>query len=168
MLGHVVTECGDGIHEDDKCDWGDFLRVMFEPNIPPGPARPGGNRGGFAGRGRGRMRYPGEANEAELVDMEVETDGDPTGNRGTRKRIIRSDGTVNTREVVPPMIPRQGIVANQVNLLENGTGSYREEGPLSTPQKFQQPKRQRHVIDRIEATTDLGSATSTEEDHREQ
>jgi hypothetical protein len=89
------------------------------------------------------VRHPGEANEAELVDMDVETDGDPPGNRGSRKRIIRSDGTVNTREDVPPIIPRQGILANQVHLLENGTGSHREEGPLSTPQKFQQPKRQR-------------------------
>jgi hypothetical protein len=43
--------------------------------------------------------------------MEVEVDGDPPGNRGTRKRIIRSDGTVNTRAGVPPMLPRQGRVA---------------------------------------------------------
>ncbi|KAK1683555.1 hypothetical protein QYE76_044403 [Lolium multiflorum] len=120
MMGHVVTECVDGIHEDDKCEWGDFLRVIFEPNLPPGPGRTGGNRGGFAGRGRGRMRYPGEANEAEFVDMEVEVDGDPPGNRVTRKRIIRSDGTVNTRDGVPPMLPRQGRVADQVNLLEYG------------------------------------------------
>ena len=28
-LGHEVSECGDGIHPKESCDWGDWLRVPF-------------------------------------------------------------------------------------------------------------------------------------------
>jgi hypothetical protein len=32
FIGHDVKECGDGVHEDDQCQWGDCLRVVFESN----------------------------------------------------------------------------------------------------------------------------------------
>jgi hypothetical protein len=49
-LGHDVTECGDGIHSKDSCEWGDWLRVPFVPMMGRDDPRGGGGRG----RGRGR------------------------------------------------------------------------------------------------------------------
>jgi hypothetical protein len=31
------------VHEEDKCQWGDWLKVVFELNIPTGAGRGGGN-----------------------------------------------------------------------------------------------------------------------------
>lgn len=28
-MGHEVTECGDGVHTKESCQWGDWLRVPF-------------------------------------------------------------------------------------------------------------------------------------------
>nr|XP_051201536.1 uncharacterized protein LOC127315040 [Lolium perenne] len=28
LIGHTVTECGDGLHEPDKCEWGDNLLII--------------------------------------------------------------------------------------------------------------------------------------------
>jgi hypothetical protein len=43
LLGHEVRECRDVVHEEDKCQWGDWLKVVFELNIPTGAGRGGGN-----------------------------------------------------------------------------------------------------------------------------
>ena len=40
LMGHEMAECGDGVHDITKCQWGDWLLVKF-----------GGNG---AGRGSGR------------------------------------------------------------------------------------------------------------------
>ena len=49
MMGHEVTECGDGVHSRDKCEWGDWLRVPFALVV----SRRDEMRGG-RGHGRGR------------------------------------------------------------------------------------------------------------------
>jgi hypothetical protein len=32
-MGHEVTKCGDGIHSKESCEWGDWLRVPFQPVV---------------------------------------------------------------------------------------------------------------------------------------
>ncbi|VAH62423.1 unnamed protein product [Triticum turgidum subsp. durum] len=54
-MGHVVEECGDGIHDPADCDWGDWLHWANEPVISGG----GGGRGrgwSAAGQGSGGAR----------------------------------------------------------------------------------------------------------------
>ena len=52
LMGHEVTECGDGIHEINKCQWGGWLRVFFllilggREDTRRGRGRGGGRRGG--------------------------------------------------------------------------------------------------------------------------
>jgi hypothetical protein len=76
MIGHVVTECGDGIHEPDKCHWGEWLKVIFEPGPSLGVGRGGGGRGGLSGRGgRGRGNPLGKPNFEEDSDMDLSGDG---------------------------------------------------------------------------------------------
>ncbi|KAM0888857.1 hypothetical protein ACQ4PT_028072 [Festuca glaucescens] len=93
LMGHIVTECGDGVHGKDQCQWGDWLEVIFEPNIPTGGGR--GTTGRFVfGRGRG-VHVPGEPNISEATDMDWGTEGSFSAGHGTRKRLIGVDGTVN-------------------------------------------------------------------------
>jgi hypothetical protein len=46
ILGHDVSECGNGVHPKESCDWGDWLRVPFMAFA--------GTREDQGGRGRGR------------------------------------------------------------------------------------------------------------------
>jgi len=57
LIGHEMTECGDGVHDITKCQWGDWLLVKFGGNSAGrGSSRGGGSRGGATNRGRGRGR----------------------------------------------------------------------------------------------------------------
>ncbi|KAM0897492.1 hypothetical protein ACQ4PT_022552 [Festuca glaucescens] len=120
MIGHIVTECGDGVHPKDQCQWGEWLKIAFEPSFPSGGGRGGGNRGGFGSRGRGRGFAPGTPNVSESTDMDwgIVTTG-PRG-QGMRKRPMGYAGTMNNRvePSIIPLAPRR--VAQQVNLLEYG------------------------------------------------
>ncbi|VAI84162.1 hypothetical protein VPH35_127964 [Triticum aestivum] len=53
-MGHVVEECGDGVHDPDVCEWGDWLHWS---NDSEGASDAKGGRGGSwsnaAGRGGG-------------------------------------------------------------------------------------------------------------------
>lgn len=58
-----MTECGDGIHEEKDCEWGEWLLVNFD--VPMDGGGRGFARGGMAGRGgfgRGRGN-PGDPNK---------------------------------------------------------------------------------------------------------
>jgi hypothetical protein len=167
LIGHDVKECGDGIHDDDQCQWGDWLRVMFEPNIQTGVGRGGGARGGFGARGRGRGR-PGEANGYETTDMVVVPD-EMDEDRMNRKRMSGSEGILKGSDIPDSeALAKDGRVAQQVNLLENGSGGSNGGSSVTTPQKFQPPKRQRKVVNGVETEELIGSATSFEEDRRDQ
>lgn len=57
LVGHEWIECGDGVHDLSKCQWGDWLLVKFGgSNNDRGTERGGGNRGTATNRGRGRGR----------------------------------------------------------------------------------------------------------------
>jgi hypothetical protein len=54
LLGHEVSECGDGVHDVEACEWGDWLIVKFPSFVPNRTPRGRGGRGGrMGGRGRG-------------------------------------------------------------------------------------------------------------------
>jgi hypothetical protein len=168
LMGHEVMECGDGVHEEDQCQWGDWLKVVFEPSIPMEGGRGRGNRGGFGGRGRGRGRNPGDANEFEGSDMDIAPD-DVEGGRVIRKRLIGSEGTLKGSEgALINVPPNSGRVAEKVNLLEFGKGVMTGDGLISTPQKVQAPKRQKKLVNGVEIDDMMGLATSSEEGRREQ
>lgn len=66
LMGHTVEECGDGVHDPNKCEWGDWI---LWTNDPPPPhthikmrtawrqdstgVRGGRESGGTYGTGRG-------------------------------------------------------------------------------------------------------------------
>lgn len=54
-IGHEMEECGDGVHDASKCQWGEWLLVQFPTNVR-GPSKNGISRGGSSMRGRGRGR----------------------------------------------------------------------------------------------------------------
>ncbi|XBI86616.1 hypothetical protein VPH35_094541 [Triticum aestivum] len=154
LIGHEVTECGDGIHIPESCEWGDWLLVKFDngggrgnPNIPRGGGSMG--RGGGQGLGRGN---PGDPND-QAVDMDLGDVSIPTA----RKRLIGQDG-------VPVGTPSLGHVNEKVLLIENGSKGVVDKSQLSTPQKIHDNKRLRTGTE-MESSS---SATSFEEDRRNQ
>jgi hypothetical protein len=54
LMGHVVEECGDGVHASESCEWGDWLKWNFYNTGPwQASGRGGGDRGSRTSRGRG-------------------------------------------------------------------------------------------------------------------
>ncbi|KAI5018514.1 hypothetical protein ZWY2020_043402 [Hordeum vulgare] len=70
-MGHVVEDCGDGVHKPSTCEWGDWLQWNNEPVSGAGGGRGGSGfifeRGRGSGSGRGR--------EAEVREVLVSGDG---------------------------------------------------------------------------------------------
>lgn len=64
LIGHAVTECGDGIHPAEDCEWGDWLLVNFDAPAGRDDGRGGARGGGTAGRGWGFGRGCGNPGEA--------------------------------------------------------------------------------------------------------
>jgi hypothetical protein len=98
-----------------------------------------------------------------IVPDEMEED------RLNRKRMSGSEGLVKgSTNTALQGLAKDGRVAQQVNLLENGSVDNNGGSTVTTPQKVQQQKRQRKLVDGVEIEEMLGSATSFEEDRREQ
>jgi hypothetical protein len=167
LMGHTVTECGDGIHGKEQCQWGDWLKVIFESSNPTGGGRGMAGRAG-SGRGRGRGFVPGKPNNSETTDMDWGAENPFSAGAGARKRLIGVDGSVNLRARDNSLNSYLGKVAIQVQLLENGNAIENGEKSDTTPQKVQPPKRQRKVFNGEETEEFLGSATSALEDRRDQ
>jgi len=98
-LGHEVTECGDGVHRRDKCEWGDWLRV---PYAPLATGRDGGGRGHGRGRGRGHGGGRGDWVEDDEEEMDISLGEDDGMDVDSRKRDVIEVGG-------------RGRVAQQVN-----------------------------------------------------
>jgi hypothetical protein len=83
--------------------------------------------------------------------------------------LIGSEGFLKGSEgALINVLPNSGMVAEKVNLLEFGNAVTSGDGLISTPQKVQAPKRQKKVVNGVEIDNIMGSATSSEEDRREQ
>lgn len=141
IMGHELTECGDGVHDANKCGWGEWLLVRFLPTSGHRAPNRGGGRSGGRGRGRGR----GWADSS--VDSEMEDIEEEEGEKA-QDRVIVPSGKV------------AGSVANAISLLENA-------GAGSSPPVTQEKKRQRQENPNVRKHLEL-SATSFEEDRREQ
>jgi hypothetical protein len=80
IMGHKMTECGDGVHDLSKCHWGDWLLVNFGVStIGPGAKHGNGAKGGMSNRGQGRGRGMSQS-DAEEEDMEIFEDETPNAN----------------------------------------------------------------------------------------
>ncbi|XBI35718.1 hypothetical protein VPH35_121373 [Triticum aestivum] len=159
LIGHEVTECGDGIHTPESCEWGEWLLVLFDNgggrgnnNIPRGRGNMG--RGGGRGGGRGN---PGDPNEQEAADMHLGDTIIPTA----RKRLIGQDGT-------PVSTSSTGHVTEKVLLIENNSKRVVDKSQLITPQKIHDNKRLRAGTEMENQHGSSSSATSFEEDRRNQ
>lgn len=140
IMGHELTECGDGVHDATKCGWGEWLLVRFPPTS--GYREPNRGRGRSGGRGRGRGRGPADSSaDSEMEDMEEEE-----GEKAVDRVIVTSGKGI-------------GQVANAINILEN-------VGAGSSPPVTQEKKRQRQEESNVRKL--VLSATSPEEDRREQ
>ena len=76
LVGHVVTECGDGIYKSEDCEWGNWLLVIFDRSggrqgagRGMGQNGDGAGRGGGFGKGRGN---PGDHNPQEGLAMDID------------------------------------------------------------------------------------------------
>jgi hypothetical protein len=150
-MGHIVTECGDGIHGEDQCQWDNWLKVMFEANVTYGDGRGTTGCSGVLGRGRGRGRVPGEPNVSKATDMDWGSVGGGATGQGARKRPRGGNNLIGASP---------GSVAQQVNLLEYGKGDNNLEKSQSSPQKEHALKRQKKVVNGVVVEELIGSATS--------
>jgi hypothetical protein len=120
LMGHELTECGDGTMKEEDCEWGTWLVVQF------GSTR-GGRKEGVSSRGRGAMRGRGrgrgarEGVEEEDLEMDTEVATEPDINDVTmsgndaispikvqeKKRMRKEDGeksVVVTKSISAPSI----------------------------------------------------------------
>jgi hypothetical protein len=160
-IGHWYEECGDGIHDASKFEWGEFILA------PSGRGGGRGRRGGrapfdnapFMGRGRGRSSdmppgmYPGrhDLNNGKDGDNGEEMDVND-GVLNSRKRL-NFDGQMLNQQALA--IVGDKTVANMVGIFDgNGTGTNSDGG---TPGKVQAQKKSRtgkeDLNDKISATS---------------
>lgn len=159
-MGHWAEECGDGVHDPRTFEWGEWL--LWAPDPPmdrPMGGRGGrdgsgglgrmggrgdrGGRGGWGGRdggGRGAVMNQGGV-VAVRVGMEYPYQEDGGNDRGARKRLIASDGSVNIRGQSVPNLA--GKVADAVLMLEGSTPALNAQDSNTTPEKTQIIKRRR-------------------------
>lgn len=177
LVGHVVTECGDGIHRPEECEWGDWLLVNYdEPSNGYGTGRGQqrnrvGNYGGGGRFGRGRGN-PGDPNPSERNTMDIDAIMPQASGvvvPSARKRLIGHDGSLSRSQDrgVPLKTPPQGFVSEKVGLLENGPEAQVDKSQLSTPRKFQDLKRMRTTTE-VVSSAPSSSATPQEGVRRDQ
>ena len=105
-----MTECRDGLHKKEDCQWGDWLLANFNQNAGGrGEGRDARTRGGMAWCGRGRGSGRNNGKEVDTEDMEVYEEDVDGSNRDSlrRKRDVSESGN-------------SGTVVGKVQLLENG------------------------------------------------
>lgn len=71
LIGHVVTECGDGLDKPEDCEWSDWLVANFGNTNNTGPTGRGRSRGGgYAGHGGGFGQGRGNLDDRSLPQLE--------------------------------------------------------------------------------------------------
>ena len=89
-----MTECGDGVHPKESCQWGDWLRVPFMPLMVGREDRGGRGRARGRGRGRGGGRGDSEDDQSNYMDTtgEDEIDGDGSGRVAMQVSLLENSG----------------------------------------------------------------------------
>lgn len=97
-IGHELTECGDGVHVEKKCQWGSWLMVQF-PTTGRNQNRGEGLRGGTLSRGWGRGRGRPWTREDDEMDYDVEQNDveteQQTGRVAGRVLMLENSGAVS-------------------------------------------------------------------------
>jgi hypothetical protein len=133
LVGHEMTECGDGVHEEGECEWGDWLLVKFASGTMSRntPFR-GDSRGGAWGRGRGRGRGQSVHSDSdERPDHDMEVEDNTKDVYVPKKRPGAADGS--------GMSNISSSVAEKVYDLEKGS----VENKAASPNAKQEKKRLR-------------------------
>lgn len=155
LMGHLVEECGDGVHDPSVCEWGDWIMWNFDnsatrQNLGRGGGRGASERGGRelggrggwgrGGTGRGNVdREVNEHTEMEYSSQDVRSNGE-VAQRGARKRLVSQDGTVNAQGQQGVLI-QSGTVAGKVLQIEAAPS--KQETTSGTPGKIPIVKRRR-------------------------
>ncbi|XBI55638.1 hypothetical protein VPH35_037413 [Triticum aestivum] len=173
LIGHLVTECGDGLHHPEDCEWGDWLLVNYDdPSGGSGSGRGRANMGRPRGRDGGLDREqvdPEDPNPKGQNDMELDR---RMNNQGAvvpmaKKRLIGDDGSVTSNGGREVLTPPPGFVNERVGLLESGRSDRVDKSQMSTPEKIHDPKRLRANSSAANPQVDA-SATPLVGDRREQ
>jgi hypothetical protein len=139
VIGHIAEEYGDGAHDPQKFQYGDFMMVpqeefWYQPKKEFVTRPMSSNFRGRGGRGRGGRSGPAHSNEGMDVDG---TNMGTRGGTGDSSWLRKRD--MNVRDNIPKnntlAIMSGSHVANVIGTLEGkATGE-------TTPQKVQPPKR---------------------------
>ncbi|XBH72903.1 hypothetical protein VPH35_100106 [Triticum aestivum] len=161
-MGHVADECGDGIHDPNSFEWGEWL--LWEPEVPTAQGSRG--RGWDAGRGdrRGRVGR-GPMGGRGRGDPGAGGDGvGGLGERGARKRLVEADGSLNVRG--QQLNHLAGRVAGTVMMIEGGSQAASTSAVISTPEKDPIVKRRRQDGEEGVLVDQTREAASLEEGRR--
>jgi len=152
-IRHEVTECGDGVHSKESCQWGDWLRVPFL-SLMPGREDVRGGRGGGRGRGRGRGGGRGDSVQDDLEDMQTSL-----GDADLEKTLSLKKGETNDGG--------SGSVAMEVIRSEQSTHIDASISPLKEQEKKRPRRNGGEEEDRLNNPS-IRSALSLEESDRAQ
>ncbi|XBI32127.1 hypothetical protein VPH35_055617 [Triticum aestivum] len=169
-MGHLADECGDGVHDPESFEWGEWL--LWEPEMPA--AQPYGGDGGRGARGRGGRGPPGGRGRGDVggmythgpQQMEVQARREnmgEEGEKGARKRLVAADGSINIRGQQLSLV---GKVANTVMLIEGASSSTPINTVVTTPEKIHIGKNRRQEGEEGEDMELMDKAASLEEDRQ--
>ncbi|XBI16831.1 hypothetical protein VPH35_059016 [Triticum aestivum] len=183
-MGHLADECGDGVHNLDSFEWGDWL--LWEPELPAAQPYGGRGRGGGIGRGRGGESGRGERGRGGRGQMGGRGGGVPAdadsvgsqhmdlddrgvaqadeGDKGSRKRLVAADGSINIRG--QQLSHLAGKDSGTVLLIEGATTSGSNNTTVSTPEKVHIVKKRRQEGEEGDETMQMEKAASLEEGRR--
>jgi len=100
LLGHEVRECGDGVHEPETCEWGEWLLVKFPVIAGRSPMGHGSGRDGREfSRGRGRGRGFGRGDQEDDMEYSYETENEDTA-ANIRMMVTHIEGKLDSPEKV--------------------------------------------------------------------
>jgi len=100
LLGHEVRKCGDGVHEPETCEWGDWLLVKFPVTAGRSPMGCGSGRDGREfSRGRGRGCGFGRGDQEDVLEYPYESENEDT-TANVRMMVTHIEGKFDSPEKV--------------------------------------------------------------------